>query len=489
MTTPLRDDVFINPYTFIPLPDKIFRDETERRDHLQLAADGYSGSFDWVLTLQTPLLLPADQKAIRDGVLQYPGSSLRGALRALHEVLAGGCMRVLDEDYIPVHREPMNALKEGDELVVVKNLDPVTKRVTRVQRTERTIWIKDNCLGNLQEAPEGKDFAIYSGREFSLTMDSETEDRLDTGLRPEIRDSKCVQPLGTDESKWVLHVTDSGARDKKKGYFVAAGKLIDEYVEFDDISIWERFFDECIGSRDLIGVPKPVKPTCDYSPGTTDWAQKDEVTHPSGFKGRRRKVDGWLSVGDTVWLTSEGHLKMAAIWRRRGEVRVKDRLPSNTHLPCNKPTKLCPTCAVFGSVNTERSEKNEQAGYASHVTVGWGTSRKSKKEYNTDAPVRSRRVDTAPLRSPKPSSGGFYLSPPSEELRGASKAEDHIPRAHWGSEPDQTEAGPRTIRGRKQYWHGQVSDKIDTKQRQNKRHADNQNDSHHKVDVGTVIAT
>lgn len=433
-------DSFINPYTFVPLPEKVER--SEPRGHAKLAHDGYSGAFDWVLTLQTPLLLPSDDAdTATESILEYPGSSLRGALRSLHESLAGGCMRALDEDYVPVHRETMNALQSGDQLVVVRETDPMTDRVTKVELTDNLTWVNAAAIHNVVAARDLRSGSTISGVEVDRISNIKLR-RFEIDRSSHLRNGQ----------EWAIHLTESNpSRDKDNhNYYAATGRLTGEVVPVEE-AVWKRFVSDCAGSRDLIGSSAPISSTAQ---GT--WPEISVRHFHDGREklvGRRRRVDGWLSVGDTVWLTKDGRLKMAAIWRRSGEMSVKDRLPSTSLRPCSDPDELCPTCAVFGSVSTERSEDNDQAGYATHIHVGWGQSRKPDNP-NATATVSPRDVQIAPLRNPKPSSGGFYLEAPGQ--RTASSDENHVPRAHWraASDPQNT---PRKIRGRKQYWHGQVA--------------------------------
>lgn len=189
-------DFFINPYTFVPLPEQIER--SSPRGHSELANDGLSGSFDWVLTLQTPLLLPSDDSDTTTGsILHYPGSSLRGALRSLHESLAGGCMRALEDDYVPVHRETMNALQSGDRLVVVREIDPATDRVVSVEETNSITWVRLNALHGL--------LPLHSGQ--TLDIDPAGRNLIQVKSRHEVHDPAYV----SKGSGWVLHLSDQPA--------------------------------------------------------------------------------------------------------------------------------------------------------------------------------------------------------------------------------------------------------------------------------------
>lgn len=424
-------DYFVNPYSFCPLPDRIHR--SAPRDHNRLATDGVSGWFDWVLTLRTDLLLPQDQPAVSDELLAYPGASLRGALRSLHEAIAGGCMRVLDESFVPVHRDPMNAYRHGkDRLAIVHEIDPITHAVTQIELLEEVCWVEKSVMQSAGIA------ALGSGQVFHL---DETKIRFNgDNRRDEVRTPGAAGP-GTD---WVMHLTESMPLRDQRHYCVAVGKQTGRAANLRQISAqqWADFVDACDGSRDMVGVTR-APDTALAAPGTRGWPGMN-VRHGGKLVGRRRQVDGWLAKGDTVWLSRDGALKMAVIWRSHGEHPVSERV-NPEHLPCSDPGLLCPTCAVFGAIGSARTGSNERAGYRSHVHVGWAS---------TDAEVSSSPRALPPLRSPKPSSGGFYLEAPLAQDRRADKGEDHVIASHWRGQ--RNSAGePLAIRGRKFYWHGQ----------------------------------
>lgn len=440
---------FINPYSFVPLPATVHRGAP--RGHTSMGTDGFSGWFDWVLTLRTPMLLPRDQQAVHNKMFEYPGSSLRGALRSLHETLAGGCMRVLDDEYVPVHREPMNAYKSAcDRLGVVRALDPVTHAVTGLEVASQVHWVLFDAF------PHAWKGHLYSGR--TLHVDASCAKPNKDRRRSEIVDPGAVSP-GTD---WVMHITDANPRGGHP-YWVAVGKLGGPHTRVPK-DTWEGFVAASEGSSDLVGEAAPPR-TATTVPNGPGWPgqfvmhQRHKKKHPRDPMpskvriGHRRKSDGWLGVGDTVWLTGTGELKMAAIWRKHGEHPVRDRVAAAL-LPCSDPSDLCPTCSVFGSVRQDRSDDHDQAGYRTHICVGWAHT-VNPEVIDDEQAISTTTVGLPPLRSPKPSFGGFYLEAPEARFRSSSTREDHVPRSHWGGPPDTN--GPRRIRGRKYYWHGQVA--------------------------------
>lgn len=461
-------DAFINPYSFAPLPQQIHRGKPRGHDD---GAGGVSGWFDWELTLQTHLLLPQGQ-SVTNEVLSYPGSALRGALRSLHETLAGGCMRVLEESYVPVHREPMNAYHDGkDLLAVVREIDPMTRAVTKVEVVDRVYWVPVSIL----HAGLGAT-ALHSGK--TLQLDTRKAEEIRAKNRWEIATPGAATP-GND---YVMHVTASGARRPGHTYYVAVGRPSGRSITIDD-DTWQRFVDASDGSQDLVG-PEARRDTSDKAPGATDWPSA-EVRYDGTYIGKRRRTDGWLGVGDTVWLTGATgngsvELKMAAIWRSHGDLNlpVSKRMPTDL-LPCSSPDDLCPSCAVFGSIRADRSGEHEQAAYRTHVNVGWA---QSVTANGTADLVSSTPQGLPPLRSPKPSSGGFYLEPPAPAYRTASTDQNHVPRFHWRNQPAEGRQ-PRGIRGRKYYWHGQSDGGRQTP----RDHNTDQHGEAHAVAAGVIL--
>jgi hypothetical protein len=135
---------FINPYTFVPLPAAIGR---ARPGGHHCAGDGnVSGWMTVAWTLQTPLLLPRAHPAVHGGRVVIPGSSVKGAVRSLHEALMGGCLRVVDEEFVPVYRQPAVAKDETWALAVVTKATR-QGRATHVMVTERAAWVPAGALG------------------------------------------------------------------------------------------------------------------------------------------------------------------------------------------------------------------------------------------------------------------------------------------------------------------------------------------------------
>jgi len=244
-------------------------------------------------------------------------------------------------------------------------------------------------------------------------------------------------------------VGDSGARLKSHQFFCAAGRLtagggdVREVIE----SAWAEYVQLCEGTNDLRLIRQ--RPDADAQ-GFKGWRTGmvfADVRWGGQAVGERRRVTGRLWPGDVVWAQVSPatgrveHLAMAAIWRVAGRGPLSERV-SDAVRACQDPENLCVSCRVFGSAYTVTAESGREAtqrSYAGHVRIGDATA---------DG-VTTTTVRLAPLGSPRPGAGQFYLQV--NDTRPASD-ERQLPAANWGSERDNPE--PRPVRGRKFYWHG-----------------------------------
>jgi CRISPR-associated protein (TIGR03986 family) len=460
---------FVNPYTFVPLPESV-----ERRapaGHDQAADDAICGSLTVTWTLQTPLLLPKDPNSrqdegqqgekpdeksgpaqsrwSREGKLVVPGSTMKGSVRSLHETLMGGCLRVFDADFLPVYRQPAVAKGPDWRLGVV---EIVTRdgRPTQITMTERTAWVP---VGELRAAL-GR--APQTGDTVDIPADAIRED---TGLqRFEVVDPDAV---GKGD-RWVVVVGDSGTRQNtnrrrdgsERRFLCAAGRLPDE-TQIAEVSddAWEEYVRLCEGTDDLRRIRQD--PEGHKDPEIKGWRSERrfrDVKFQGAVVGRRRMVTGRLWAGDVVWArvdaaSGEIHqLSMAAIWRVSGHGPLGERVPECLH-PCQKWDELCLSCRMFGSADTTGATKGgsaDQQAYAGHVRVGDAIATK---------PARSQ-VRLAPLAAPRPGAGQFYLQ---HERTEPARTETQLPSAYWGAERHEDQGRFRPVRGRKHYWHGDPS--------------------------------
>ena len=460
-------NAFINPYTFVPLPEKVKRNKPH--GHSRAVEGGLTGYLDVEFAFRSPLMMPVDWNIAEETTatgtrieecVTVPGSSVRGAVRSLFEVISSSCLSVLDPDYLPVHREHLGMHLEK-KLAVVDEVDSDGK-VISVLPTSRVVWIRAEALWRLFGGAEG----LRSGVRISFDdFDEKCTDKRSFGnkvnfgneanqVTREQLTSKGESTL-TKGGDWVVHVADAGTKSSHPAdhIYVAAGKLETTPIRLGERT-WEDYRELCRYSADVTGGELASRaPAWDAQ----DWPEV-LVKHKSGTTiGKRRKSDGALASGDSVWITmSKGGervvtgLTMSLTWRKLGEGPIRDRLPDESLLPCRNPDELCPACATFGFIEArtegQRRDQAEHNAYASHLRFG---------AFETDAPVPLRLVLPPPTRSPRPSAGAFYLEHPTAEgeNREAGVAELGKPASHWGGLRGRS--GMRRIAGRKFYWHGQ----------------------------------
>lgn len=160
----------------------------------------------------------------------------------------------------------------------------------------------------------------------------------------------------------------------------------------------------------------------------------------------------WVRVDANGEITS---VRLAMLWRHSGALSdmdddegdgrrdgsAKERVDRGFHA-CTIWTKLCPSCQVFGSADTSGKETPEarQNSYRGHVRFSDATA---------NGKVTPNTFTRAPMSSPRPGSGQFYLVN-DEHTEGNV---GNPPLREWGSHADRHTGQPRRLRGRKYYWH------------------------------------
>jgi len=460
---------FINPYTFVPLPDKVKRDKPH--GHAKAVEGGLTGYLDVEFAFRSPLMMPVDWNIPGETTVTgtrieervtVPGSSVRGAVRSLFEVISSSCLSILDPDYLPVHREHLGMHPEK-QLAVVDEVDSDGK-VISVLPTSKVVWIRAKALWRLFGGAEG----LRSGVRISFDNSDKECTYLrsfgnkDNQVTREQLTSKGESTL-TKGGDWVVHVADAGTKSSHPAdhIYVAAGKLETTPIRLGERT-WEDYRELCRRSVDVTGGELASRaPAWDAREWPEVLVKHRSKDGKETAIGKRRKSDGALAPGDSVWITTRRKggervvtgLTMSSTWRNLGKGPIRDRLPDESLLPCRDPDELCPACATFGFIEAraegQRRDQAEHNAYASHLRFG---------AFETDAPVSLRLVLPPPTRSPRPSAGAFYLEhlTAEGENREAGVAERGKPASHWGGLRGRS--GMRRIAGRKFYWHGQEPD-------------------------------
>jgi hypothetical protein len=455
-----------------------------------MAVGGFSGVLDVTVTARTPLLIGGFTRERADGTketvlphrkspegaVMIPGSGLMGAVRSVHEALAGGCMRVLDINWVPVHRHPADGTETEDLRLAVVTKVGENGGAAEVALCDRWHWVPARLL------PEDEDGPVSSGDQLHYVSDAgkpgEFPDKAVTGPRgrrvvraksadhPDgIRPGSIVRLRGIGpiaECKIVL-VTDTSARDPNRPVHFAVGQIGPGSQRGTvPADTWERYLRAVEGADDLrpaslkkAGISSGEEPGWRTVPPeyAEVWWPPRQEDEPGNRElngqeerqliGRRLRARSYLHEGQPVWVAVSGdevtEIRLSLLWRYQGSGTVAER--AGAAKGCTDAGHLCWSCRIFGSADTEGRDEDDlavQNSYRGHVRVD---------DMLAAGPVDPVWWDLAPLASPKPGAGQFYL-----DNTGRRQAADKNgrPAATWGSVADGGD--PRSIRGRKFYW-------------------------------------
>ena len=112
---------FVNPYHFVPIPDRSTEADGPPPGHGVLVPGLYSGSFPLTITCVTPLIIPDPHSATDkgtpilkapDGKPLLPVSSFKGALRSMFEAVTNSRFGVLGDHATPLAKR--ESVKDGN---------------------------------------------------------------------------------------------------------------------------------------------------------------------------------------------------------------------------------------------------------------------------------------------------------------------------------------------------------------------------------------
>ena len=468
---------FVNPYAFIPFPTEaadgspvcVRMPAPKHRPTHEQAAAKYSGTIEVSWTLQTPMLLPSgyETSGVIDGGghVVIPGSSIKGATRALHEAMFNGCLRIIDQDFTPGYRDAAtsDAAKQHEDAGQWR-LALVTRDVagvpTEVRLCTDEVWIDSGELRRSYgrtDLPRTGDIVHVDVRGAQPNSLGRNELRAVGGVKVLHSRASGAAELATVSGRIFLP-TDTGTRRKQRRNplggttrgrcFWASGELEPDATPTKIAPLVSADFRSSVeGSEDrrILRAAMAKENGDSWTRATVFKVVKWWL--PNGGFGpvaARAQHSGLLWAGDVVWARVDNKGEVNALRLSHGEHSVKDRTPPEL-LPCNPADArgLCLTCSIFGAVDETGDDrgKGAQEAYAAHVRFG---------SARTTDPVESklRAVQLTPMGAPKPGAGMFYLRntshPGRTRVRGDRAAE-------WGSQVDGN--ARRSIAGRKFYWH------------------------------------
>ena len=456
----VRQEGFVNPYTFVLVPNEEPEEgwRAQPAGHGLLAGGRYSGALEVDLTARSPLLLrnvyagdeggfPRRVLSGFEGRVPYlPGSSLAGAVRSLHETLAGGCLRVFNGDFRPGYRDQVQARPPGWRLARVDEVDEDGRPLRMQLCPQPAVWVESRGLHQALGGAEG----LETGAR--VTLLSRGTEVLGRQL---LEDPGLVRAGGN----WVVLLTDARTRRETRKNPGGGGRLRGRYFcatgELEDMirgvvlgeEVWEGFLDAVDDTNDM----RELRQQASRDDGKPPWV---EVLHPKDKKllGRRMAARRRLYENQVVWVLPDvtgetltvRDIALAVVWRHAGGVdKARQRVPAHA-LACTDPTRLCPSCRIFGSADTEGEGgrgRAEQMGYRGHVRFGDAVPGQAYATQQEWLP---------PLGRPRPGAGQFYLNRDQGSEGKTTGEKNARPLREWGSEGDAK--GRRGLRGRKQYW-------------------------------------
>lgn len=431
---------FVNPYTFVPLPQKVVRGQPPGHDPgPDEARERYVGALEVTWHIQSPIAIPTEEWGSIGGDVRIPGSSIKGAVRSTHEMLFGGCLRQVDLGYRPTYRQlpNMDALKDW-RMAVVLDDDEVLLCEEEKKRSSVDSETLRQRLGG--KARTGDVIAVNSKNDWKDKPERRVAERFQVRDRPADASgyenlAGCYVVLITKEGARHETATVKGKKVRTKWYW-SLGKLTRERATISSQA-----------KRDFSWAMMEARP---------DGERWIDVFRGKTKLGQARGNKHALEPGSVIWVkVLNGKviaIKLSQFWRERSKECLGDRIPKETH-PCDDENlRLCPSCSVFGSADTlndkadtdERRREGDQRSYAAHVRFGAAVG----------VDLQGDEVTLAPLGQPHLGAGLTYLEPKSPEAAPASRDE------RW-SRWDSDGTPKRQLRGRKFYWHSNPERQLD----------------------------
>jgi CRISPR-associated protein (TIGR03986 family) len=464
---------FINPYNFVRFPASSSKGSFKVADidHSRFDPELLSGRIEVTLTTLTPLLSPAPGRRPegsaqrprdagnwdRIGFLRDPegrgvllGSSFRGAVRSVAEVLAAGCVSqtgLLEEPWStpswrPVRPSEAGILQKREilpvEPVLVPKNSPPNGWTSDSWRDGQVVWFKCKDMarrfraGGTPRPGETAGSAVQAGGTWQFHAGGKSYEFLYPPSEPG-NGVATVAPVATDiaakeptEGVWrrgILHLTDEPESGKKyQRIFPLDSELTPLPVPPEVLK------DSDSANQDAIEEARDAKPKTISWGGADIQVMKYESLVEEHARGGAIPV--WFREDATGTVRSVGRV---ALYRERHGQSPGDLLCKAGFTPCPPGSDtVCWSCAVFGR-HLARQAENVKA-FRSRVRFG---------ELRTPEPLTD--TDTFVVRrgamgEPHPSCDIFYVT-------------DEQDWGHECSLDGKGEAERAVLRGRKFYWH------------------------------------
>lgn len=435
---------WVNPYNFVPLggdgPDK-----APPEFHLSLTEGRLSGRMEVTFTALAPLALSGTgagkeedphRPFVVDGRHVLPGAAIAGVVRSFHEALTDSCLRVVDTDFVPVHRDLARPQEPGQWRMAVVEPSGTSVRLCAPVLTGSTeysaIWVEARDLG---PAP------IDSTHLFHLDLERVTGGVVHSRLERTDGDVpvKCTTGDSCTEQHWRTIVTaalpkrkrNPNTAEKEHAYHLPFAPMSTTRMDVPEQAL-RLYMRSAAQAHDVVVRARAADPILDVQ----------DI-------GARQETTARLTPDQVMWVQLSGdtivRVTPSVLWRNPGEHSVGNRITG--YGPCTDVESLCPSCRLFGMAE-ERDADAADAGsgsgptrvasYRGHVRFGLAVV--------DDVEETATRLTE--MGTPRPGAGQFYLD--NAALTEMQAGNGRRPLREWGSDADDPQ--PRRIRGRKFYW-------------------------------------
>ena len=375
-----------------------------------------SWSFSVTYQAVTPLALsgsgsgdneadPRGPHRLLNGQAILPGSSIIGAARALHEALTDSCLRVIDLDFLPVHRDPAVAQAAAQwRMAVATGPDEVIlcDPITFAGNPYPAVWIKAGSLDRHMRVNATQRFHV-TAEDHDLTV---RHARLEGGEGVAVTRCESSQ---CDATHWRTIVSStvgkrvrSPRHDQHPYHLPFAPEGSEDSVAPLSKSVTSALAYDAKDAGDVVAARRVTTATFRSVTGDRRSARG------AAARERRLGTSGWTTPG-------RANLLVGVVANGRCPPGVRQRIGAYT--PCDDATARCPSCAMFGMVEERDGGKEQGAAtvqaYRGHVRIGMA----SVSEVDEEA------VRLTEMGAPRPGAGQFYLENANFAGRRAAKRE------------------------------------------------------------------
>jgi CRISPR-associated protein (TIGR03986 family) len=481
------------PYNFVPLPDKAVASDALVRHNRYLSKGKYTGYFDVTLTTVTPLyirgMLTAEQISAHaarksdgpfdakdkletaefftvDGVPRLPGSSLRGMLRSLVEIITFSKIQPISD-------------RQGFffRAVAAQNTDPLRDPYRHVIGA----FSKNVRAGYLIQ--QGEHWFIQPAQRFGRDAFAKVKDTLRDGSCP-VAGVQGIKRFNdpaytvqyhdvefTQQGDMIVEVWTAESGATRMGVLVCTGNMSETQSgkQFDS----PRRNYVLVLPPDREATRLPIADTCvaDYINALTPFQKESPLDSEHGVLVHGRPVF-YIAEGEEVIRFGHtpnfriGHL----VWERSGKdgeqraraVTTHDLVPDAVQHIDENGTDY--TEAMFGYVM--EGVYGEGSAYGSRISVTSGRLLDNPAQALEAAPFTPKI-----LGSPKPTTFQHYV----EQPNGVDTPMRDL--HHWGTKNAR-------IRGHKLYWRKQISSSNDVRETETVKEKDTQHTKMRPVKAG-----